>query len=196
MNNAVRAAIPFLGDAKSMAEDKKLYAEIGRRIRQARQGLKMTRMELANATGLPPCDITEIEGGRWLLAMHALRTIAEALGVRMRDLLPDEGDGPPPASDPLSARCSIYDAIDEEREHQIGKWGKSSHTVGEWLLVMQAELSEACLAWVKGEGDLDALCEILQVVTTGVACMEGHGVVRRMDREELERWKQKREEEP
>ena len=69
-----------------------------------------------------------------------------------------------------------------ERRYQDvvhGTIEENPHTVGEWLLIMESELNEAKRAWVKGKGDAGALEEILQVVTTGVACMEAHGVVTR-----------------
>ena len=77
----------------------------------------------------------------------------------------------------------IYQAIERERRYQDAVHGtieENPHTVGEWLLIMESELNEAKRAWVKGKGDADALEEILQVVATGVACMEAHGVVSRV----------------
>ena len=76
----------------------------------------------------------------------------------------------------------IHDAIQAERAYQDGKWGNFKahpHTVMEWLAIMEGELQEAKQAWLKGNGDQEALKELLQVVSVGVACMEQHGVVRR-----------------
>ena len=73
----------------------------------------------------------------------------------------------------------IIAAITRERNYQDAKWGPPQHTVGEWLLIVQAELDEAKLAWVKGQGDTGALEELLQVVSVGVACMEQHGIIQR-----------------
>lgn len=73
----------------------------------------------------------------------------------------------------------IYPAIDRERDYQDRKWGDKPHTVAEWLLIAEAELAEAKLAWVKGIGDGDALLELLQVIAVVVACLEQHGVVER-----------------
>ncbi len=68
----------------------------------------------------------------------------------------------------------VYKAIARERNYQKHKWGNNPHAVGEWLLIMQAELDEAKQAWVENQGDNAALEEILQVVSVGVACMEQH----------------------
>ena len=76
-------------------------------------------------------------------------------------------------------RGNVFVAIEEEREYQESKWGDNPHTVGEWLLIMEAELNEAKEAWVKGSGDTDALCEILQVASVAVACMEQHNAITR-----------------
>ena len=78
-------------------------------------------------------------------------------------------------------RKRIYDAIDRERTYQIAKWGDHPHAVGEWLLIVEGELDEAKCGWRKGKGDADALCEVLQVIAVGVACLEAHGIVERND---------------
>ena len=44
---------------------------------------------------------------------------------------------------------------------------------------MESELAEAKEAWVHNGGNEEALREILQVVATGVACLEQHGIVER-----------------
>lgn len=83
----------------------------------------------------------------------------------------------------------IFHAIQQERLYQIRKWGPNEshpHDVPGWLLIMQAELQEAIKTWTKHPGPLcipEVLCEILQVVAVGVACMEQHGA---MWREKLE----------
>jgi hypothetical protein len=79
-------------------------------------------------------------------------------------------------------RERAFKAIERERAHQDKKWGtirKHPHTVGEWLLIMESELAEAKAGWCKGRGDEDALKEVLQVVSVGVACLEQHGIIER-----------------
>lgn len=79
----------------------------------------------------------------------------------------------------MTDREMVYEAVDRERMHQIGKWGIRHHSLGEWLLIMEGELNEAKAAWVD-TGEIDgALCEVLQVVAVGVACLECHGIVER-----------------
>mgnify|MGYP001579815676 FL=1 len=72
----------------------------------------------------------------------------------------------------------VLAAILRERAYQEEKWS-TNHTVGEWLLILEAELAEAKEGWVKGKGNADALREILQVVAVGCACLEDHGVIER-----------------
>lgn len=79
----------------------------------------------------------------------------------------------------MANQNTIFSAIKNERVYQDRKWGDNPHTVGEWLLIIRAELNEAETAWVKNGGDNAALEEILQVVAVGVACMEQHGIVER-----------------
>lgn len=79
-------------------------------------------------------------------------------------------------------RIDVYNAVQRERKHQDEKHGtieQHPHTVGEWLLVLESELAEAKQGWVKGNGDSDALKEILQVAAVAVACLEQHGIVER-----------------
>jgi len=83
----------------------------------------------------------------------------------------------------MAYRSNIFKAIDREREFQESKWGKNPHGVPGWLQIMESELNEAKQAWVKGSGDHEALKEILQVISVGVAALEQHGYV---EREEIE----------
>jgi hypothetical protein len=75
----------------------------------------------------------------------------------------------------------VYHAITNERDFQDSKWGdltQKRHAIPSWLLIMKKELQEAEDAWMK-ESNYRALEEILQVVATGVACMQQHGIVER-----------------
>ena len=76
----------------------------------------------------------------------------------------------------------VFKAIETERRHQDvvhGTIEENPHTVGEWLLIIESELTEAKHAWVHGKGDAEALLEILQIAATAVACMEDRGCVTR-----------------
>lgn len=81
---------------------------------------------------------------------------------------------------------AIRGAIARERIYQQQKWGQRtddggepSHDVGAWLSILRVELREAEEEWCGQHGDHGALCEILQVVSVGIACLEEHGVVER-----------------
>ena len=82
-------------------------------------------------------------------------------------------------------RRVIYAAIDRERQYQQSKRPAShqnGHEIPGWLAIMRAELAEAEEAWVRGDGapaNTVSLCEILQVIATGIAALEQHGVVER-----------------
>ena len=76
----------------------------------------------------------------------------------------------------------IIKAIKRERAYQDEKWGTVKdhpHDVPGWILIMQSELHEATEAWVHCGGDAEALREVLQVVATGIACLEQHGIFER-----------------
>lgn len=73
--------------------------------------------------------------------------------------------------------CTIEEiktAIERERAFQDDKWGtihEHPHTLLEWIEIMLEELREARRAWFKLSSE-DALRELLQVIATGIACIE------------------------
>jgi hypothetical protein len=69
-------------------------------------------------------------------------------------------------------------AIESERDYQQRRWTSHTHTVGEYLLLMEKCLNDAKRQW-HANGDQAALAEIRQVATLGVNAMDEHGVSRR-----------------
>ena len=71
-------------------------------------------------------------------------------------------------------------AIAREREFQDRKHGHPNdnpHSVGAWLLCIEAELQEAKAACIKGgKGRDNVINEIVQVAALCVACLEQHGI--------------------
>lgn len=71
-------------------------------------------------------------------------------------------------------------AIMEERVFQNDKHGSietSPHTLGEWVLLIEAELEEAKRALIKGGIGRDSVrSELIQVAALVAACLEQHGV--------------------
>lgn len=77
-------------------------------------------------------------------------------------------------------RTNVFNAINDERKHQDNKWGtitQRPHTLGEWILIAEAELQEAKHAWAKECSDTRALEELLQTAAVLVAALEQNGVV-------------------
>ncbi len=72
------------------------------------------------------------------------------------------------------------DAMLRERDHQDQKHGPISthgHTLGEWIIIAEAELAEAKVALIKGGSGRNSLrSEIVQTAATLLACLEQHGV--------------------
>jgi transcriptional regulator with XRE-family HTH domain len=73
-----------------MSESAPIYVELGKRIRAARKGKRLTQARLAEVVSLTRTSITNIEKGRQKLLIHTLYDLAGALGVSPRDLLPEE----------------------------------------------------------------------------------------------------------
>lgn len=71
------------------------------------------------------------------------------------------------------ARGAVFNLIHSERKYQIESGKANYKTIGEWLLVMEAELAEAKIGWIKGySGRNDPLHEILQIAAVATACLE------------------------
>lgn len=64
------------------------YAEVGQRIRHARDQRGLTQEGLATLVALTRTSITNIEKGRQKLLLHTLVDLATALQVTPADLLP------------------------------------------------------------------------------------------------------------
>lgn len=81
---------------------------------------------------------------------------------------------------PMTKQLTVMAAIAREREFQDKKHGHpetNPHSIGAWLLVIEAELAEAKRACIKGgEGRDNAISEIVQIAATCVACLEQWGV--------------------
>jgi NTP pyrophosphatase (non-canonical NTP hydrolase) len=72
----------------------------------------------------------------------------------------------------------VQEAIEKELEHQQQKWGKDKQqSLAGYLLILQYEINEAVDGWMKNKGERNSsLQEIVQVVATGVACLDFYGV--------------------
>jgi transcriptional regulator with XRE-family HTH domain len=77
-----------------MAEFDDLYAELGRKIREARErpGQNLSQEKLAKRLGVSRASIVNIEAGRQHTPLHVLWQIAEALGTDLALLVPRRED--------------------------------------------------------------------------------------------------------
>lgn len=64
------------------------YAELGRRLRQARNTAGLTQSELADRSGMTRAALANIERGEQRMAAHQLVAVGAALGVELTTLLP------------------------------------------------------------------------------------------------------------
>ncbi len=84
--------------------------------------------------------------------------------------------------EPDRAREEVYIALDDERDYGDHKHGPitgtGGHSLGEWVILAEAELAEAKLALIKGGKGRNSLrSELLQVAAVCVAALEQHGLV-------------------
>jgi transcriptional regulator with XRE-family HTH domain len=64
-----------------------LYATVGFRINRLRKARGLRQDDLAAAVGMTRSSIANTESGRQRLPLHTLLAVAQALGVRLVDLL-------------------------------------------------------------------------------------------------------------
>ncbi len=72
-----------------------IYKDIGSRLRKERTRLGWTQDEMGERAGLHPAYIGQIERGSKKISIETLRKLAQALSLRMGDLL-NETPGPLP----------------------------------------------------------------------------------------------------
>ena len=71
----------------------------------------------------------------------------------------------------------IVHAIVTERLHQTDKHGAENHTMGAWMLILEAELNEAKTATIKPrDGRDNVISEVVQVAAVCFAILEQYGV--------------------
>jgi len=83
IDNRVEVPVEFAVD--------RFYKEFGRLVREARERAepKITQEHLADIVGLSRTSITNIESGRQHIPLHTLFALADAVGVKVGELLPD-----------------------------------------------------------------------------------------------------------
>ncbi len=79
-------------------ERNELLEAIGLLFREARHKAKLTQKQVAEATGLTQAYIYLVESGGQNLTVMSLQRLADAVGVRIRDLMPEGPDAPPGAA--------------------------------------------------------------------------------------------------
>lgn len=74
-----------------MREDDSFYADLGRRVRAARDRQHITQQQLASELDPPStrASIANIEAGKQRVLAHTLAQLARALSVSVADLLPN-----------------------------------------------------------------------------------------------------------
>ena len=87
-------------------------------------------------------------------------------------------------------QVDAMNAILEERKFQDGKYGSlddgGSHQLGEWILLIEDELSEAKHALIKGGVGRNSLrSELIQVAALVLAALEQHGCDDPHDRRQI-----------
>lgn len=101
-----------------MIDERRLYQEIGERLRERRLRppagrAPLTQASLAALVGLERTSITNIESGAQKLPLHTLMRICESLGTSVADVVP------PMREVVASAPRAAHANVDEVRENVV-----------------------------------------------------------------------------
>jgi transcriptional regulator with XRE-family HTH domain len=66
-----------------------LTVRLGNKLREIRKAKRMTQEGLADDAGLSRNYVNEVERGRRNVTLAAVQSLAQALGVKMAELMPD-----------------------------------------------------------------------------------------------------------
>ncbi|MDJ0390683.1 helix-turn-helix transcriptional regulator [Roseomonas sp. E05] len=95
--------------------DKELFVRVARRIVELRKANHMSQAQLARASECPVSTVFSAEQGVHNISLSTLQKLAEALKVRIRDLIPEpEPPAPAPAPAPPPPPMSAPPAISTE----------------------------------------------------------------------------------
>lgn len=73
----------------------RIYKAFGAQVRERRDTLRMTQLQLSARIGLTRGSVANIEAGRQAVLLHQFLDIAAALQVTPGQLLPAQGETPP-----------------------------------------------------------------------------------------------------
>lgn len=85
----ILAMAPESEEIRSVIDQGTFYAEVGRRVRLARERLGLTQDSLATQVTLSRTSVTNIEKGRQKVLAHTICSLADALKIPPAELLPD-----------------------------------------------------------------------------------------------------------
>jgi len=85
-----RAAQQEPRSASAASPDAVFLEQLGQRVRQARQRLRMSRKDLARASGVSERYLAQLETGRGNISVLLLRAIADATELRLEDLVQED----------------------------------------------------------------------------------------------------------
>jgi transcriptional regulator with XRE-family HTH domain len=100
-----------------MIDERRLFKEVGQKIRQLREAhtggsARLTQAELAEMVGLERTSITNIERGNQKVPLHVLYRICEALRAPVADVMPGIADVQAEAQAPLEEFSFASDTVE------------------------------------------------------------------------------------
>ncbi|WP_194915348.1 helix-turn-helix domain-containing protein [Catenulispora rubra] len=98
--------------------------ELGRNIRRLRLDAGLVQAQLARMTGVSRASITNVEAGSQAPPPYRLARIAEALGVRVAELMPEISEiGQPPLTPSFANALASVMALADRQAEEGGHLG-------------------------------------------------------------------------
>ena len=119
--------------------DKELFIRVARRIVELRKANHMSQAQLARASECPVSTVFSAEQGVHNISLSTLQKLAEALKVRIRDLIPepeppappppDPAPSPPPVSGPLAISTETLKMVNSVLEMHLTELGRATYLI-------------------------------------------------------------------
>ena len=109
---------------RRIPDSERLYVLVGRKVEQRRSEANLSQTQLAQRCGLARGSIANIESGNQRPTLHTLWSLADALSVDMRSLLPsrDEYSG----TDVTPQRKCLPEGVPKQIQSEVVSFIESS----------------------------------------------------------------------
>ena len=136
---------------RRVPESEEIYERIGRNVAAKRREAGLSQTELAECCDLARGSIVNIESGKQRATLHTLSSIADALKVDMRSLLPSSEENPSETWEILSLMSKAISSLQGKAPYARENTSAARKAAAAWEAAAAAR--EAAAAARKGQED-------------------------------------------